>query len=378
MTDLRVCTLGVGFAAVAALSTTALGQPTPLQGGENAGDAVPIPQNVAVSGTTVGYLDDSDEVCPYTGSLSPDVYYSYTGTGNYNLQLSLCNSGYDTKVYVYDGSLALVNLRDGSGPACNDDACTSSGGGAFRSFLSCVPNAGDAAGGILYIVVDGYGSLSGNYTITVSKQDSADCEPPGPCLVECPPGSGMEPDDCDFGNPAPNDTVNGGCNATPNSFTAIACNETVCGTSYFDGSFRDTDWWELDTTSDGTSSTFNIGGQAEFASVYGRVDNGGGSLDCSQVSAFAEFVVSPECTDIDLDTVRLDPGLYWFFVGPDFTQIVDCNQPAGGPPNEVGDHYYLTITCTPNGLPCPWDLDGDMQVGFADLLKVLSFWGPCP
>jgi hypothetical protein len=375
MTDLRVCTLGVGFAAIAALSTTALGQPTPLQGGENAGSAVPIPQNIAVSGTTVGFLNDSDEVCPYAGSTSPDVYYSYSDSGNYNLNISLCNSAYDTKVYVYDCSFNLVQLRDLSGPACNDDACTSSGGGAFRSFLQCVPPA--SPGCPIYIVVDGWSGDRGNYTILVTKRDPAGCEPAGPCLVECPPGSTLEPDDCFFGNPAPNDTINGGCNATPNSFTAINCNETVCGTGYFDGAFRDTDWWALDTTGDLTSSTFNISGQAEFASVYGRVDNFG-LPSCVGVTSFAEFVVSPECTPIDLDTVRLDPGVYWFFVGPDFTQIVDCNQPAGGPPAEIGDRYTLTVTCIPNGLPCPWDLDGDMQVGFGDLLKVLSFWGPCP
>ena len=30
------------------------------------------------------------------------------------------------------------------------------------------------------------------------------------------------------------------------------------------------------------------------------------------------------------------------------------------------------VTC------CPADVDGDDVVGFADLLEVLSFWGPCP
>jgi hypothetical protein len=28
--------------------------------------------------------------------------------------------------------------------------------------------------------------------------------------------------------------------------------------------------------------------------------------------------------------------------------------------------------------PCPYDIDGDLIIGFSDLLVVLSMWGPCP
>ncbi len=30
------------------------------------------------------------------------------------------------------------------------------------------------------------------------------------------------------------------------------------------------------------------------------------------------------------------------------------------------------------GVSCPWDLDGDANVGFTDLLELLTNWGPCP
>lgn len=378
MNDLRVCTAGVGFAAVAALSTTALGQCPGnfVPGGDTAGTATLIPANTCVTGTTIGFFDDADEVCPYSGSTSPDVFYAVTEPGEYNVNISMCNSAYDTKVYVYDSILQLMPLRNGEGLSCNDDACTSSGGGAFRSQLDCVPPP-SAAGGTIFIVVDGWSGDAGNYTLNVSKRDPVDCLPVI-CDKECPAGAPVEPDDCDFGNPAPNDTVNGGCNSTPNSFTPIACDTVVCGTGYFDGSFRDTDWWALDTTGDLNSTTFTMKGNAEFNSVYGRVENGGGSLDCSMVTSFAEVGVFEKCTPIEVVTARLDPGLYWFFVGPDFSEIVDCNQPLGGPPAEVGDEYLLEVNCAPNLPPCPWDLDGDNLVGFGDLLKVLSFWGPCP
>jgi hypothetical protein len=35
------------------------------------------------------------------------------------------------------------------------------------------------------------------------------------------------------------------------------------------------------------------------------------------------------------------------------------------------------IRAVPKAQPCPGDLDGDGEVGFGDLLAVLSAWGPC-
>ncbi|OQY29591.1 MAG: hypothetical protein B6244_03080, partial [Candidatus Cloacimonetes bacterium 4572_55] len=72
-------------------------------------DALPFTD----TGTTVGYINDYDEVCPYSGSTSPDVVYEWTATeGIYNLDL--CGSLYDTKLYVYAADQLTV-------VACNDD-----------------------------------------------------------------------------------------------------------------------------------------------------------------------------------------------------------------------------------------------------------------
>ena len=69
-----------------------------------------------VGGTTVGYNNDYDEVCPYSGSTAPDVVYRYVADGAYtSVNIDLCYSSYDTKVYVYDAN-DLVNPI-----ACNDD-----------------------------------------------------------------------------------------------------------------------------------------------------------------------------------------------------------------------------------------------------------------
>lgn len=378
MTDMRVCTKGVGFACVASLATVVLTTGA-FAGGPAGGDS---PTGCTVigalpfsgTGSTVGLVDDTDAVCPYTGSTSGDAYYCYSSASPQQITLDLCNSLYDTKTYVFDSSGFLATTRPFGGLACNDDFCTSPGGGAFRSFLACV----NIVPGLTYfIAVDGWLGSEGTYHIDVTLSNPADCEPPPPCVVDCPGGATLEPDDCMFGNPAPNDQVNGGCNATPAAFTTLLCDTDYCGTGYMDGAFRDTDWWKLDASGDLTSSTYTITGEAEFNAVYGRVQNFG--IDsCVGVSAFAEFAVVAKCTDVSVVTVRLDPGVYWFFVGPDFSEIVDCNQPAGGPPLEVGDHYVLNVECAPNGLPCPWDFNENGQVDFQDLLKLLSVWGPCP
>ena len=68
--------------------------PNPVrQGGDTIADALIIP---AVpyndSGTTVGYTDDYDEVCPYTGSISPDVVYKYVPASAQIVNIDLCNS----------------------------------------------------------------------------------------------------------------------------------------------------------------------------------------------------------------------------------------------------------------------------------------------
>ena len=51
------------------------------QGGDTIADATVIPSLPYYdTGTTVGYTDDYDFVCPYEGLISPDVVYAFTPT----------------------------------------------------------------------------------------------------------------------------------------------------------------------------------------------------------------------------------------------------------------------------------------------------------
>jgi hypothetical protein len=145
-----------------------------LQGGDDCASATVIPGiPYSADGTTNGYTNDYDEVCPYSGSTSPDVVYSYEPAADILINISLCQgqTNYDTKLYVYEDVCQPPD--DGNPPyACNDDYCSDPY--LFVSELQCVPLF---AGHVYYIVVDGYGGDFGDYNIDITE-----CViPEGPC-----------------------------------------------------------------------------------------------------------------------------------------------------------------------------------------------------
>ncbi|MBZ0268759.1 hypothetical protein K8I85_11425 [bacterium] len=263
-------------------------------GGDNIGSAAPIPVlPYTDGGNTCSFLNDYDEVCPFSGSSSPDVVYSYTPGANGAIDVSLCDSFYDTKVYVYENSTTTL-------VGCNDDACGSDG---FRSALVGVPVT---AGNTYYIVVDGYGGACGDYALSVSENV--------PCIIDCPPGAMAEGEvDCfdDY-----NDNYNAGCNATPNVFTNIACQgggATVCGTygGYFHPSsgfnYRDTDWYSMDAGANAAGITWCVTGQYDTLAGYLSADAGCGA------PAFVESQVVGPCVTACFNLPA--GGNYWLFVG---------------------------------------------------------------
>jgi hypothetical protein len=153
-----------------------------LQGGDDCANATAIGGiPYTADGTTSGYTDDYDEVCPYTGSTSPDVVYSYTPEADIWVDINLCvgQTDYDTKLYIYEDECQVPD--DGQDPyECNDDDCVAPSGQSYVSALYCVPLF---AGHTYYIVIDGYGGDFGPYTMEITE-----CQPPtGACCVgsEC-------------------------------------------------------------------------------------------------------------------------------------------------------------------------------------------------
>jgi hypothetical protein len=329
MADLRFCLkAGAGFALVAGLSSVAL-----AEGGEDPFSAVAIGGfPFADTGDTSDNLDDFDAVCPFSGSTSNDVWYSFTGNGGGYL-LNLCDSGYDTKIYVLDAGFAVV--------ACNDDSCGSDG---FRSqtILSSSTN-----GATYFVAVDGYGGSNGSYIL--SMEEYAGCD------VVC------DGDALDENEPCGSDT-NGGCNASPNNFYPLVPGDTVCGSMWADGSTRDTDWYSI--------------------------THGGGVINWSADSEvpLALFVLTPGCAGITLLAIGDTGGLCGSglatgdFAAGDYTLWAGAGGVGGagifdGYPCVDNNTYQASYEGV---LPCPYDLDDSGDVGFGDLLLILSNWGPCP
>jgi hypothetical protein len=257
------------------------------QGGDTILDATMISLPYSGSGTTAGYSDDYDEVCPYSMSTSPDVVYAATPAADMAVNIDLLGSTYDTKVYVYDENLALV--------ACNDDF--------YPDYVSKLENVALMGGVMYFVVIDGYGGDFGNYVLTIDTFE--------PCVVDCPALAELEGEP-----PLVNDyqdAHNGGCNSPDfgNPFGAITC-EWFCGVSgwyLFQGSqYRDTDWYEIVVPADGFVEVI---GDAEVATYMFEL----GPQDCGSVAVIQNVIMGP-CNEATMVIPGAVGSTVWFWVGP--------------------------------------------------------------
>jgi hypothetical protein len=119
-------------------------------------DALPF----LASGNTCEYGDNYDAVCPYPLGTAPDVVYAYSPSVTQYVMVDLCESAYDTKLYVYEDSCPPC---DSAPPiACNDDHpdCLNT--------MSRIERVLMQAGHTYYVIVDGYGTRCGDYTLEIS------------------------------------------------------------------------------------------------------------------------------------------------------------------------------------------------------------------
>ena len=124
--------------------------------GDDIENPIPIPGlPYSDAGATAGFADDYDELCGLIGNPAADVVYEYTPALDEYVDISLCNSSYDTRLWVYENT-----HNPGFPYACNDDDCF------IRSAIHCLPLIG---GNTYYIVVDGFGGAFGNYGLTISS-----------------------------------------------------------------------------------------------------------------------------------------------------------------------------------------------------------------
>ena len=272
---------------------------------------IPVGIPSSTTGTTTLATLDTVPICVTTVT-APGVWYSVTGTGN-TIIATTCGPlpGYDTKISVYTGGCAaLVCVSD------NDDDCTGGASGLFSTV-----SWASAAGTEYLILVHGFSSATGVFVLDISE-----------CNVVCDPNATPENEpDCGL----PVDTVNGGCNSSPQAFGTIQCGETVCGTSGAAGGTRDTDWYILDLTGAGGDTQVTIDVDPEFAALTGFVENCG-IPDCNATTgAINPFATGPECQLVSVTTC-LAPGTYLVFVAQsDFADLA------------CGAKYELTVTCQP-------------------------------
>ncbi len=257
------------------------------QGGDTIFSAVTISIPQSFGGTTAGYVDDYDEACPYYGSTSPDVVYTFTPTHSTALVVDLGGSTYDTKIYIYDQGLNLI--------ACNDDF--------YSDYTSRLDNVPVLSGVQYFLVIDGYGGDYGSYTGFIYENFG---------WLECPAGAELE-------NEPPLvdgylDAWNGGCSSPEFGYPFQPLTQPVfCGqTGYYQsasgGAFRDTDWFTIAIPADGV---LEITGDAFEPTYMFEL----GPRDCDAVGVLQSVAIGP-FQEASLSITGQPGDEVWFWVGP--------------------------------------------------------------
>ena len=148
--------------------------------------------------------------------------------------------------------------------------------------------------------------------------------PGGSSLGTCPCSGSPAEGEANCGLPI--DNVNGGCNSSPPVYSSIALGGSVCGTGAFDGSTRDTDWYQFTLA---TPMGVTWSATAEFDTVLFIVD----PAACVVVAGPA---LSGPCGIATLATPVLPAGTYAAFIAPDFTGIFACGSGS--------NDYHATLT----------------------------------
>jgi hypothetical protein len=242
---------------------------------------------------TCGFVNDYDEICPYSGSTSGDVVYAYTPGSNETIHIDLCYSLYDTKVYVYENY-----WTPGAPFACNDDFYYGSPCGVYTSRIEFL-NIG--AGNTYYIVVDGYGGDCGDFQLDIMADE--------PCDLTCPDGALIE------GEPPCVDEYydgyNGGCNSE--GWTLVEAYDgdcaTMCGLSctysYQGSSYRDTDWFEMTAVGGTVTATCEAEFPLQFILIY--------VADCNNLQY--DLLQVPMCEPATLSYNFSAGQIFWLWVG---------------------------------------------------------------
>jgi hypothetical protein len=281
------------------------------EGGETFATATVIPGlPYSDAGGTCSHV--ADMVLSCGANAAPDVFYSYTPSATVSVNVSLCGSGYDTAMGIYDAAFNEIG--------CNDDFC---------GLQSEIDGVTLQAGQTYYFDVSGYSTNCGSYTINVTENV--------PCVIDCPAGALAEGEPVCADNYV--DAYNGGCNGTPQVFqplcpqsgtSAVLCGQS--GTFLYAGlSYRDTDWF----LAYGNGETMTMTCRAAFPLllffIYGT--------NCSAPTM--DSATAGVCQDVSLSRYVALGTEVWLWVGPSQFNGIAC-----------GSDYVLSVTGLGTGPLC--------------------------
>ena len=274
--------------------------------------------------TTCGRGNDYQDTCLGDYDQGEDIIYELTVPYDMGLGITL-----DPMGTAWSG--VAISDTCPAGSSCIDYSCSSSG----------EPHGIDSVvlpAGTYYIMVDTWPlpDCIPEFMLTLEETLHA--------IVDCPPDGVMENEPC-------GDSYNSGCYMDVPHFEPLTCGETVCGTVWAGGGFRDPDWYEV-TVDDWTRFTFEF--LAEFDALIGLVETDPpGSGDCADISgSLVPYDTGPFGELLSVETDYLPPGTYWFYVSHADLWCAPCGE---------WSDYVATLTC--ETMPEPGDnCDNPLQI----------------
>jgi len=312
---------------------------------DDCADAIPVSLGDVVAGSTSAATFDDVGFCG-TGNTAPGVWYTMTGNGDL-VQLSTCNNAdYDTKISVFSGSCGALTCVTGQ-----DDAAGCAG---FTTELTF----GAGCNVDYYILVHGFGSATGNFTLSITDVGDVACGPANDDVCNAQPVAmnSVTPFDNTGATAAPGEVSPG-----PGTGPGSSCNATD-GWCNFETAVQNSVWF-----------TF-------IAPDCGGVEIAANSEDyqlavwqvgfCSNFATFTEIAANddsgPGFAPL-LELCDLTPGATYYiqvdgFAGtsaPGTLEVsefacTDCN--ANGIDDDCEILFGLAYDCNCNGIPDECDL----------------------
>lgn len=274
-----------------------------------------------VCSSTVGFGNDYTPPAACLSGIhsAPDAVYRFTPTADTVISAALCRSEFNTVLAVWDGCPG----GPGTLVACSDDGIDCAPGSRIPS----LPLSGQHD---YYFVIDGQGSASGNYSFSLGQGDVYSSAVV-PCNLQCPPGATPEGESCPTTNP---DTYNGGWWVSTYPSTPISCGQTICGTSFWDATTRDHDFYDF-SIARRESIRVCITAEFDFSLQIIELDYGCGLA--TGPGGIVGTACTESCYSICLNASDDVPG-WMIHIAP--------IGPTNGIPCGSGD-YVLSLNCVP-------------------------------